>query len=451
MHSIDVAEKTNRKNIRTWSLGFGGLLCFLIAAYFMISAGFALLNFERYGAAAPQFIRYILIPAIIMLAFILIPMMLNREKTLLVGIYSTSVLAALFLVEAYLTAQVLPILSGSLGQLNEDQRRQIESDETMIRGFTLRRLNVLAETNSLEDTKLSGFPGAKTLLCSIPEVGMRVYEADRYGFNNPDDVYDRNADIAVVGDSFVEGFCLPEGEDLTAELRNRGTNAISLGIRGNGPLLELATLGRFGPTLRPKHVVMAFFEGNDWKNLNFELGEPWLREALDPNANFGSVLPASTRTEEKSWNLIQDLTQKPITKFELLRRSSLLRNFFALHRVGLPIGLVYPKVPPAIPDYETLLRRSKSIVESWGGTFSILYIPQTGRFGSVLPTGFVFDQLREQVLEAADAAGVDVIDLVPAFNAEDNPKRFYAVDAHFSEDGADFVADLLTERFSKKP
>lgn len=415
----------------------------------MISAGFALFNFERYGAALPQFLRYILIPGIIMLAFILIPVMLSREKTLLVGIYSTSILAAMFLVEAYLTAQVLPILSGSLGQLNDNQRQQIENDDTMIRGFTLRRLNILAGTKSLADTKLSGFPGAKTLLCSIPKVGMRVYEADRYGFNNPDNVYDRNADVVIVGDSFVEGFCLPEGEDLAAELRNRGTSAISLGIRGNGPLLELATLGRFGPTLRPKHVVMAFFEGNDWKNLNFELGEPWLREALDPNANFGNALPASSDTERRSWDLIKDLTQEPVTTFELMRRSSLLRNFFALHRVGLPIGIVYPKVPPVIPDYETLLRRSKSIVESWGGTFSVLYIPQIGRFGSVLPTGFVFDQLREQVLNSADAAGIDVIDLVPVFDAEENPKRFYAIDAHFSEEGADFVADLIAERLNQ--
>ncbi len=445
MSSIDSLPSKRRNALRLPSLGIGACLCFLVASYFLISVVFAILNFERYGAATPQFLRYIAVPSGIMLAFILIPLILNREKALLVGIYSTSILATLFIVEAYLTVQVLPVLSGSLGQLNDEQRQQLENDDAMIRGFTLRRLNRLVEVNALENTKLSGFAGAKTLLCTDPKEGMRIYQADKYGFNNPDSVYDQSADLVVVGDSFTEGFCLPEGEDLVAELRNRGTQAISLGIRGNGPLLELATVGRFAPMLRPKHVIMAFFEGNDWKNLNFELEEPWLREALNSDADFGAVLPANVETEKKAWNLIQELTQEPVTTFELMRRSSLLRNFFALHRVGLPIGIVYPKVPPPIPAYEDLLARTRSIVESWGGEFTVLYIPQIGRYGSLLPTGFVFDQLRQQVLDAAKSADVDVIDLVPAFEADENPKRFFAVDAHFSEEGADFVADLIND------
>ena len=247
------------------------------------------------------------------------------------------------MVETVLTVRMLPTLSSNLGKLDETQRQLVESDHELIRGFTLRRLNKLLNVESLEDTKLSGFANARTILCTPPG-GMLAYTADRYGFNNPDHVYNLPVDIALIGDSFVEGFCLPEGKDLTAALRTQsGENAVSLGIRGNGPLIELATLGRFGPELRPNHVIMAFFEGNDWKNLEFELTEPWLREALDEQAEFGSTLPALAMTERRSWKLIQTLTEKPVSNFELMRRTSLPRNFFALHRVGLALGDCLPE------------------------------------------------------------------------------------------------------------
>lgn len=422
----------------------GTWLCLLVAAYFAVSTVFAVMTFERYGSAVPQFLRYILIPALIMLTFIVIPIVLDRGKSLLVGIYAVAIFAALFLAETFMTVRSLPVILGSIGQLEEDEREALEANQNMIRGFTLGRINKLARVDSLADAKLSGFPHATTLLCSMPE-GMQIYTADRYGFNNPDEVYDRPADLAVVGDSFIEGFCLPEGEDLVSELRKSGPNAISLGIRGNGPLTELATIGRFGPALRPKQVVMAFFEANDWRNLRGEVSQPWLLEALEPDADFGDVLPASQETEQRAWDLIQELTDDPVTGYDLLTRTALVRNFFALHKVGQPLGIIYPKAPTEIPEYQDILARAKAIVESWGGTFTLLYIPEIGRFGSLLPNDFAFDVMRDLVIEAADAEGVDVIDLTPAFYADDEPRRFYAPDAHFSEEGADFVAALIAE------
>ncbi len=437
-------EADRRRGLVVSLRSVGAWLCFLVALYFLASVIFAIINFERYGAALPQFLRYIAIPATITAAFIAIPFVLGREKVILVGIYSICILATLFLVEAVLTMRTIPILFGGLGQLDEEQRQEIKTDDTMIRGFTLKRLNQLAKVDSLAEAKLSGFAGSETLLCSTPE-GVRIYTADRYGFNNPDSVYDRRADVVFVGDSFLEGFCLPEGEDLAAAMREQGTHAITLGIRGNGPLIELATIGRFGPTLRPQHVVMAFYEGNDWRNFGFELQTPWLREVWDPDADFGASQPADPELNQVFSELIQDITQEQVTTVDLLRKTSVARNFFALHRVGHALGVVYPKVPKTIPEFETVLIRAKRIVEGWGGEFSLLFIPDAGRFGSLLPTGFAYDQLRHQVVDAAKAADVDIVDLVPIFWTDANPRRFYATNGHFSEEGADFVATMLSE------
>lgn len=426
----------------------GAWLCFLVALYFLASAIFAVVNFERYGAALPQFLRYIAIPAVIAVTFFAIPFALGREKVLLVGIYSTCILATLFIVEAALTMRTIPVLFGSLGQLEEEQRQDVENDDTMIRGFTLGRLNYLAEVDTLAEAKLSGFAGLKTLLCTTPE-GPRIYTADRYGFNNPDQVYDQAADLVFVGDSFLEGFCLPEGEDLAAAMREQGTNAITLGIRGNGPLIELAAIGRYGPMLQPRHVVMAFFEGNDWRNLGNELQAPWLRDVWDPDADFGDQQTTASEENDAFRKAIHNITQDRVTTFDLLRKTAVARNFFALHRVGHALGIIYPKVPATISEYQAALTRAKEIVEGWGGEFSLMFIPDAGRFGSLLPTSFAYDQLRDQVVDAANGADVDMIDLVPIFEADANPRRFYAADGHFSEEGADFVAEMLSETLKK--
>jgi len=443
----DRNQAGDRGRFSSWAIT--ALPCLLIALYFLAGVVYAVVYFERYGSALPQFLRYILVPGAIAIALLLVTLLVDRKKTLLVGIYTTSILATLFAVEVMMTVRMIPILFGSLGKISDEQRQEFELENALIRGFTLRSLNRMAGVDALADTKLSGFPGARTLLCSSPE-GLRIYDADRHGFNNPDNVYDHATDVMIVGDSFMEGFCLPENLDLAGVMRKRALNTVSFGIRGNGPLIELATIGRFAPTIRPKHVIMAFYEGNDWRNLGFELTEPWLREALKPGADFGGTLPASIETERRTWTLIQELTKEPVADSAILFKTALLRNFLALYRVSHALGVIYPKVPTAIPEFETILARAKAIVEEEGGTFWLLYIPDAGRFGSLLPTGFAFDQLRNRVIGAAEAHDIGVIDLVPAFEAESRPRRFYAPNGHFSVEGSHFAADVVSDAMSAR-
>jgi PAS domain-containing protein len=85
---------------------------------------------------------------------------------------------------------------------------------------------------------------------------------DRNGFRNDNDL--TNAEIAVIGDSYVESPMLPGSMLATtrlAELTQR--TVVNLGQSGYGPQQELAVLKRYGLPLHPKSVVWVFFEGND--------------------------------------------------------------------------------------------------------------------------------------------------------------------------------------------
>ena len=66
---------------------------------------------------------------------------------------------------------------------------------------------------------LSGVPHATIVMCN--ESGSYViYESDRFGFNGPDELWDRPVVIALVGDSFVEGWCVRREDSLAAVVRD---------------------------------------------------------------------------------------------------------------------------------------------------------------------------------------------------------------------------------------
>lgn len=425
---------------------FAVAACLAVAFYFLASMFYALTNFDEFASATPQFLRYVLAPALLGLLFLATGLFAKPRWSRPIGVYGLSLLVGLFLFEGFLTFRQLSVHFASLGRLDEDQRAMLAGQEEFVRGFTLRSLNKRAGVDGLPETMLAGFPGSTTLLCSPPGQVI-TYEADRYGFNNPDSVYKTPVDLMLLGDSFVEGFCLKPGEDLASRLRQRGPNTVSMGIRGNGPLIELATLGRYGPLLRPPHVVMAFFEGNDWENLEHSLNEPWLRATLRPNATFGSPAGA-TQTVHKARAVMEEINQDDVTVADLMEQRSFLRNFAALQMTGTSLGLLYPKISEEIPEFQQALRRARELTESWGGCFSLLYIPRIDRFVGLFPSDAGFDQLRHLVLAAAAAAQVPVIDLNTVFRMQAEPARMYAPDAHFSRQGAIVAAETILRSLS---
>jgi SGNH hydrolase-like domain, acetyltransferase AlgX len=89
---------------------------------------------------------------------------------------------------------------------------------------------------------------------------------DHHGFRNDSDL--NAADIAVVGDSFIEAGESSAANTLTAQLgRLTGLTVANLGRSAYGPQQELVVLRRYALPLRPRAIVWAFYEGNDLPDL----------------------------------------------------------------------------------------------------------------------------------------------------------------------------------------
>jgi hypothetical protein len=94
-----------------------------------------------------------------------------------------------------------------------------------------------------------GAPAGRAYHCDI--------QLDADGFRNPPAL--AVADVAVIGDSFIEGALVTEADLLTAHLaRLTGLTVANLGRSGYGPQQELAVLRRFALGRRPRYCVWAF-------------------------------------------------------------------------------------------------------------------------------------------------------------------------------------------------
>ena len=114
---------------------------------------------------------------------------------------------------------------------------------------------------------LSGVSNSKTINCN--ENGyFSIYQSDRFGFNNPDKEWDsKNIEYLLVGDSYAHGACVNRPNDISSVLRTISNNGvINLGISGNGPLSEYATLREYLPS-NVKNIIWIYFEGFDLMDL----------------------------------------------------------------------------------------------------------------------------------------------------------------------------------------
>jgi hypothetical protein len=419
---------------------FAFFSCLLPAGYFASIAVFALIHYHDFASAFPQFLRYILAPGLVALILVASAYLLSVRTAFTVGASMTAILAAFFAYETLMSVRVLTILIGNYAATGR-AAVSIEGPQGLQPGDTVGRLNTVMGAKTLPDALLGGVPYSHVVMCRKNGVSVS-YKADRYGFNNPDSVFTKPVKAMIVGDSFIEGLCQDSGKDVTSVLRQWQPESASFGLRGAGPLFELAVLGRIGTAIKPRQVVIAFYEGNDWENLAVELKLPWLQQALTPGADFGPLFP-SQELLSKSFRQIDEAEKKDNALRDVLFRTNFVRNYFALNQTATQLGLAYPKAPPDIPEYSYVLSRARALTSSWGGTLHLLYIPQKSRYIGVLPHKIVHDQLHHHVASAARQNGIAMIDLVEDFAKHPDPASLYAVDSHLSETGAAYVAEAI--------
>jgi hypothetical protein len=419
-------------------------LCFLIGLYFLGHAIYGVFNWNYYLVTLTHLVRYLIFPLVFFAIYVIFATFARHQARLLVAIYTISLISVLYIVEFYLTYNFYFSRAAA--------ERQHFTDVHL--GFTPHRLNGYLGTAALDDAMMGHLPFTTVELCSV-DYGPTLLDTDRLGLNNPDGLFEQPARVAVIGDSFIHGHCQPAGSDIVSLVRQQVPGTVNLGLTGTAPLFQLAVLGRHGAKVRPDHVVVCFYEGNDLSDLPGEFRSRWLASALTPGIDFGPS-PAKAEILAKVENLnrryaageeldnrLMGGLRRDFGFGDFLANPIMLRNFAALNLTTSMLGISYGRAPSHLAEYRRVLARMQEMVESWGGHLHLCYLPTRNRLG-VITSHYAYDETRHRVLQVAADLDIPVFDVTGDFAAHPEPRQLYASDGHLSMEGAALVAELMS-------
>ena len=284
----------------------------------------------------------------------------------------------------------------------------------------------------------------------------RTYDLkyDRNGFRNDSDL--DSADIAVVGDSFVESPILPSSALATsvlAELEN--SRVANLGVSGYGPQQELGVLKRYAVNLHPKTIVWFFYEGNDLEDAReYETKAARLPKRLDQvNRRFQRSF-----TRNALWAFLRT-SRGCVPSREVEQRYGIVRdNQGVEHR----IHFAYPVLPLSHSDLEALEKAKSVLAEAHrlcrehGIRLIVVFGPTEYRvYQGLHNLASVSEEVQEWVINdlpdrlrtiVSDiSSDIKYVDLTPTFKSEvaSGTPVFLPDDTHWSSDGHRIVAQTI--------
>jgi hypothetical protein len=104
-------------------------------------------------------------------------------------------------------------------------------------------------------------PNTAVYLCN-EGYGLPKYTTDKFGFRNKESIWNKRADIVLIGDSFTHGACLEHDQTIAGALEST-LNAVNLGTGDNHPIHYAALAKTFLPRIKPKYVAMIFYANDN--------------------------------------------------------------------------------------------------------------------------------------------------------------------------------------------
>jgi hypothetical protein len=393
---------------------------------------------------------YYVVPLVAIAAVLLGAAMHRHSDPIFILVIVGSVITALFAAETYLQYAEFDVRGRSMAaaerlQLPFDRRSkaQVVAD--------LRREGKIADpfvrVTSRPDVLPLGLVSTSNVVTCNEFGPWFVVQTDRYGFSNPDQVWDRGTrlDVAIVGDSFALGQCDPVTGGFASLLRASGLRVLNLGIGGNDPLLNLASIVEYA-VLRPARIIYwMHYAGNDLSGLQSNRNIPILQRYLN-EATFRQGL--ETRREEIA-GLLRSLEQEAYRAEDkesftsyILTRETILRTF-RLYSLRSAFG--FARNIEQNTDFDLfgrVLERAQSSARAMNAVLIVVNIPAAGQVVAA------DSALERKTTSAVAAAGIRYIDLKPIFQREADPLALYAHGrggGHLTPMGNQLVARVLFE------
>ena len=291
----------------------------------------------------------------------------------------------------------------------------------------------------------SGLANKYTMHCdeqggsSIHYKKEHVYKSDRYGFNNPDFIYDENKiKIVLLGDSAVHSQCVREQNGFAGNLRNLygQSNILSIAWRGAGPLEELGMLTEYAINIKPEYILWVYAEVNDYIEIFREQKNPILVKYLNDDFTQNLI----DRNDDLN-QISKKIFDKKINDMKLSWDESNVFLSFIKHRVKLwniRWRFIYSKkYTPKMENFDLkvfkeILMKAKKRSESVNSKFIFVYLPERQRYQRKNWDDNHYLK-RGEVLNIVNSLSIPIIDLHEIFRLQNNPTSIYEL--HLNEKG----------------
>jgi hypothetical protein len=315
---------------------------------------------------------------------------------------------------------------------------------------------------------LSGISRTTNVFCN--EMGSySIYDSDEHGFNNPAGSWLGKVDIALIGDSFIHGACLKQGQDIASQLRDKGFRALNLGIGGAGPIIYSAVLKEYAEPIQPKLVVWSFY-AVDIRDPIEEKKSLTLMRYLEETGFSQGLFANQMRTDKllrEYYKLAYQQRLDELTEQRKMRRQIITTR---LIKEGLMLTKLRERVRnlggrdtvregrenEKLELFQRTLYLAKERTEAWGGKLVFMYLPDWYSYGAPYDTyGIKIDEnflLRQNVLSIAKEIGVPILDIQSeVFDKHPDPLSLFNWRAygHYNLEGYTAVSEKLAD-FAKK-
>jgi hypothetical protein len=315
---------------------------------------------------------------------------------------------------------------------------------------------------------LGGISKVDMVMCN--ERGKWInYTSDRYGFNNDNSVYENNSGerIILLGDSFMQGWCVETENSFARQLRAKNRDVINLASGGNGPLTELALIKEYAIPLKAKYILWVYND-TDLMDLRNEYEAVFLQRYLADD--YSQNLINRQKEIDRFWKKFiikngyfykdgdlakgDDITiASGVTKEQNLsgkiRNSMVLDSFYTmrtiitLHNIRRILGFTRKNNI----DIEPILKQAKKIADEQGIKLYFVYIP-INNINQMVRKEFSF---RSKVVKIAEKLNIPVIDFEKHIRREKDYLAFfpYKIGKHYNAKGYSFLADVVDKEMFK--
>ncbi len=401
------------------------------------------------GANRNYYKIYYLISSIL-ICFSIITFFINKEIKQYLIISVISLIVSLYLFEGYLTFKKPlkeKIYKKQTGK-KWDLRSKLDIYKELKKNNNKHTISFypqyLINKNYSNDLfPLSGISKKETIACN--ENGYySIYQSDRYGFNNPDNEWDKKEiEYLLVGDSFTNGSCVNRPNDIGSVLRKLSKKSVlNLGIGGNAPLIEYATLREYLNT-KVKKVLWIYYEGNDLRELKSEITDNILINYYK-DLNFTQNLKFKQNDIDSLLsNLIEEQIKKKERKREgntfLFRLIKFIKITNTRYLISKPPQSTQLEILVA-PEFKKILQLTKKLTNKYNSNLYFIYLPDYFRYINYGDKNY---NLVKNIVTELEIPFIDMHKEV--FENEQNPLKLFPfeLDGHYNVNGYKKVAETI--------